>query len=154
MSKPLIPCLAIFLATAAFTTAQAQYGGGGMGGGGMGGGGMGGGGMGGGHRGANRPAPSTDSGPDPAPAPEPVHPLTPLNKIQIVGVIKAIDPVSDRITIAYEPVDALNWPAGTMPFGVANTALLKNATVGEKVRFKLESQQISDLAPYSPRQGD
>jgi len=146
MSKPLIPCLAILLAAAAFTTAQAQYGGGGMGGGGMGGGG--------GHRGASQPEPSTESDPDPVPPPEAVHPLTPLNKIQIVGVIKAIDPVTDRITIAYEPVDALNWPAGTMPFGVANTALLKDATVGEKVRFKLESQQISDLAPYAPRQGD
>ena len=74
--------------------------------------------------------------------------LTPLNKIQITGVIRAIDPATDRITIAYEPVDALNWPAGTMPFEVSNTALLKAAPVGSRVHFKLESQQISELTPY------
>lgn len=152
MSKHILSLLAICFVTTAATAAYAQYGGGGMGGGGMGGGGMGGGG-GGGHRGGGRHAPSsTDSTPTADQAP--VRTLTPLSKIQIVGVIKAIDPVTDRITIAYEPVDALNWPAGTMPFGIANTAVLKNATVGEKVRFRLESQQISDLAPYSPRQGD
>jgi Cu/Ag efflux protein CusF len=47
-------------------------------------------------------------------------------------------------------VDALDWPAGTMPFVVAKPALLDGATVGEKVRFKLESQQISELTAYVP----
>lgn len=71
-----------------------------------------------------------------------------MSSIEIVGVIKAIDPNTNRITIAYEDVEALNWPAGTMPFVVSKTELLKSATVGEKVRFKLDSQQIAALAPY------
>ena len=143
MSKPVLAGLAILLMTA--TAASAQYGGG-MGGG---GGGMGGGGGGGGHRGRGGGAPPSPSSPSPT-RDRPPPPATPLNKIEIIGVIKAIDPATARITIAYEPVDALNWPAGTMPFGVSETALLKDATVGEKVRFKLQSQQISEMKPYVP----
>ena len=145
MSKRVLAGLAIFLMTA--SAAQAQYGGGmGGGGGGMGGGGMGGGGGPPG-RGGGPPPPNSPSSPMPD---RPPPPATPLNKIEIVGVIKAIDPATERITIAYEPVDALNWPAGTMPFGVSHTALLKDVTVGERVRFKLQSQQISELKPYGP----
>ena len=124
--------------------AHAQYGGG-MGGG---GGGMGGGG---GHKGHGGRSQDPSSSPSPASPERPPPPATPLNKIEIVGVIKAIDRATDRITIAYEAVDALNWPAGTMPFGVSETALLKDAAVGEKVRFKLQSQQISELHPFAPR---
>jgi Cu/Ag efflux protein CusF len=71
-----------------------------------------------------------------------------VSSIEIIGVIKAIDADANRITIAYEDVEGLNWPAGTMPFVVSKTELLKGASVGEKVRFKLESQQISALTPY------
>jgi Cu/Ag efflux protein CusF len=73
---------------------------------------------------------------------------TPANEIDIVGVIKAIGPEPDRITISYDAVDALNWPAGTLPFVVSKPALMQGVTVGEKVRFRLDSQQISDLRPY------
>ena len=66
----------------------------------------------------------------------------------MVGVIKAIDLENGRLTIAYEPVDALDWPAGTQPFVVGKAALLKDRAVGEKVRFKLESQQISTIRPF------
>ncbi|MEI9966052.1 MAG: copper-binding protein [Caulobacteraceae bacterium] len=153
MSKRIVPILIVCLMAA--TAAHAQYGGGGMGGaaGGMGGGvggGMGGGGMGGGgggHRGGRGRPPADPSAPAPERHAAPVR-QTPLNKVEIIGVVQAIDPAGGRITIAYEPVDALNWPAGTLPFQVAKTAILKDATVGEKVRFKIESQQISDLEPY------
>jgi Cu/Ag efflux protein CusF len=84
--------------------------------------------------------PSTSSAPTPAPQP--------AAKTQIVGVIKDIDPATNRVTITYEPVEALNWPAGTMPFIAANSTVLKGATVGEKVRFGLDSQQISSLEPF------
>ena len=104
----------------------------------------GGGGHGGGHGGRSKSAPAEPSS-TPAPA---ATPEKPVNSIQIVGVIKAIDPGADRVTIAYEDVQALNWPAGTMPFQVSKTALLKGASVGEKVRFTLESQQIASLTPY------
>jgi hypothetical protein len=127
MLKRIVPILAICLI--ASTPAHAQFGGGGRG-----------------HGGRDGPSPNSSS---PTPAPPPPAPLlTPLDKIEIVGVVKAIGPEPDRIVIAYDAVDALNWPRGTMPFVVAKPDLLKGATVGEKVRFKLESQQISEMKPY------
>ena len=148
MSKRILPILLIFLMTA--SAAQAQWGGGGMGGGGEGGGG------GGRHGGGGKRHPQAppDSS---APATREEAPrtrLTPLNKVEIIGVIKAIDTANGRMTIAYQPVDALNWPAGTMPFVVEKPQLMQGATVGEKVRFKIESQQISEIEPYTPRPGD
>jgi Cu/Ag efflux protein CusF len=80
--------------------------------------------------------------------PSPVTPRAPTSKIQIVGVIQSIEPATDHVVIAYDAVDALNWPAGTKPFEVSKSALLKGATVGEKVRFSLDSQQISALEPF------
>jgi Cu/Ag efflux protein CusF len=73
-------------------------------------------------------------------------------KIEIVGVITAIDPQSDRVTIAYEAVEALTLPQGVRPFVVAKSALLKDRKVGEKVRFSLESQQIATLRPFDQAQ--
>jgi Cu/Ag efflux protein CusF len=134
MLKRAIPLLMICLAAA--SAAQAQMGGGGGGGG---GGGRGGHGGGGGGRGGH---PSDSAS---APAAPPAKPFT---EPEIVGVVKIIDLDTGRVTIAYEPVEALNWPAGTQPFGVSKTALLKDLTVGEKVRFKLESQQIATIQPF------
>jgi Cu/Ag efflux protein CusF len=65
-----------------------------------------------------------------------------------VGVVRAIDPDAKRITIDYEAVEALDWPRGSMPFAVYRAALLDNVTVGEKVRFKLDAQQITELRPF------
>jgi Cu/Ag efflux protein CusF len=98
-------------------------------------------------RGGGRPG-GASGGSAPAPAPGSAAKPHPLSETVIVGVIKAIDPATGRITIAYEAVEALGWPAGTMPFAVSKTALLSAATVGQKVRFKLEDQQISDLKPF------
>lgn len=134
--------LVIAVALIVFVLLQRSEGGAlGMGGG---GGGMGGGGGHSGHGGRSK-SPPADPSATPAPA---ATPEKPVSSIQIVGVIKAIDPATDRVTIAYEDVQALNWPAGTMPFQVSKTALLKGASVGEKVRFTLESQQIASLTPY------
>ena len=77
----------------------------------------------------------------------------PADKADIIGVVKAIDPAADRVTIAYQPVEALNWPAGVMPFVVAKSALLNEVAVGEKVRFRLESQQIYVLQAFAPGPG-
>jgi len=126
MFKRFIPVLTICLMAA--TAAHAQGGGGRRGGG-----------------GGKRPPPGSDpstqtaSGPARAPAP--------TGKIQIVGVIQAVDPQAGRVTIAYEANDALNWPAGANAFVVSKSELLKGVTVGEKVRFTLDSQQISTLQP-------
>jgi len=95
----------------------------------------------GGGRGGHPPGGSA-SAPRVAPA------AKPFAEPEIIGVVKLIDPDAGRITIAYEPVDALDWPAGTQPFVVSRTSLLKDLTVGEKVRFKLESQQIASIRPF------
>jgi Cu/Ag efflux protein CusF len=140
MSKHIVFIAVTCLAVAG--AAHAQFGGG-MGGGG-------GGRHGGGGRRSRPPpassAPASDSAPNP-------H-ETPLSRVSIIGVVQSVDPAADRITIAYEPVDALNWPAGTMPFVVARPQLLDQAKVGEKVRFKVESQQITALEPYAAQPGE
>ena len=119
MFKRVVPLLTIVLMAA--TAAQAQPGGGrGHGGGGSG-------------SGSAQPA---------------RKPPKAFAEPEIVGVIKAIDLDTGRLTISYEPVEALDWPAGTQPFAVSKTAMLKDMTVGEKVRFKLESQQISAIRPF------
>ncbi|HZZ32271.1 MAG TPA: copper-binding protein [Phenylobacterium sp.] len=130
----------ILIVLMAASVAHAQMGGGG--GGGRGGGGRGGGGGGGGSKPSS--APATPSAPRAR--------ATPVNQIQIVGVVKEIDTQTGRVTIAYDPVEAINWPAGSQPFPVAKSALLGAATVGQKVRFTLDSGQISTLTPFdAPR---
>ena len=136
MSRLLLACLMIGLLTA--TAAQAQMGGGGGGGPGGGGGGR-------HHRGGQQPSGDSTT---PAPPGAPIPRAKPVNQIAIIGVVRSIEPGTDRITIAHEPVDELNWPAGTQPYPVAKSDLLKGVTVGEKVRFWLDSEQISDLKPY------
>jgi Cu/Ag efflux protein CusF len=126
MRKDIVPLLAIGLLAA--SVAHAQSGGHGR-------------------RGQGGPSPSAPAPASPntaAPAPRSI----PTNQIEIVGVVKAIAPDDGRVTIAYEPVEALNWPSGSMPFVVSKSALLKDITVGEKVRFRLESEQIADLRPF------
>lgn len=76
----------------------------------------------------------------------------PADQIDIVGVVQSIDVASERVTIHYQAVDALDWPEGTKPFAVAKSSLLNGLTVGEKIRFRLESQQIYMLKPFAPGQ--
>lgn len=122
MLKRIIPLLMICLVAA--TAVQAQQGGGrGRGGGG----------------GKGGPPPGASA---------PAKPSKPFSEPEIVGIVKLIEADTGRVTIAYEPVEVLNWPAGTQPFTVSKAALLKDLTVGEKVRFKLESQQISTIRPF------
>ena len=143
MIKRILAIATVSLLTATTASAQIGGGGGGIGGGGAGGGGRGGhGGSGGGHSGG----PPSASHPPTAPAP----PTKPVDASMIVGVVKAIDTAAGRITIAYEPVEARNWPSGTMPFQTESAAVLKDTKVGDKIRFKLESQQVSEIIPYAP----
>jgi Cu/Ag efflux protein CusF len=102
----------------------------------------------GGGRGRGGGGPPGGSGPSPAGPSAPKRAPTPVDKLEIIGVIKEIDRGTGRVTIAYEPVEALGWPAGAQPFPVAKSALLEGATVGEKVRFSLDSGQISALKPF------
>ena len=126
MLKPALPLLLVCLFAA--TAADAQYGGGGGGGG------------------RGQPS-STGTTPAAAPA-RVVKPAKPTNQIEIVGVVQAIDLAANRVTIAYDAVDELGWPRGVMPFGVYKSELLKTVTPGERVRFRLDDQQITDIGPY------
>ena len=104
---------------------------------------------GGGHGRGGRNGPSsggsTTSATASTPAPKPPKPT---NQVVITGVVQAVDPAANQITIAYDAVDELNWPRGTMPFSAYKPELLKGVTVGQRVRFKLDSQQITELTPY------
>jgi Cu/Ag efflux protein CusF len=135
MSRRLLPVLLIFLAAA--TSAHAQYGGGG-------------GGRGGGHGGQGQPPGGSSGSPPTNATPPPPKAPKPMNQIQIVGVVQAVDPDNRRVTIAYDANDELNWPHGTRQFGVYKAEMLKTVTIGEKVRFKLDSEQISEIAPFGP----
>jgi Cu/Ag efflux protein CusF len=96
-------------------------------------------------RGAHAPSDdNSSSAPETARAPK----SAPVNEVEIIGVVQAIDPPTNRMTIAYQAVEARGWPPGVMPFVVSRTALFKDVTVGEKVRFKLDSEQISELRPF------
>ena len=135
----LLTTLILSLATAG--AAEAQYGGG-AGGGGMGGGGR--------HGGGGR---RQDKGDAPRPTgdqPRPSVRQANLAKVMIDGVVTRIEPASGRVTISYQEVEALSWPAGTMPFAVEKPSLLEGLTVGEKVRFHVESQQISSIEAIGP----
>lgn len=101
----------------------------------------------GGHGGGRRGSGSGSPPPATADAARPAR-ETPLNQIQIVGVIQAIAPAADRVTIAYDAVEPLNWPAGAMPFAVGKSGLLGDVKVGQKVRFRLENQRIVELKPF------
>jgi Cu/Ag efflux protein CusF len=129
--------LTVFLVLGLASSATAQMGPGG--GGGMGGG------RGHGNRGGQ---PSSSPSSDAKPSSGPSKPETPVTEVDIFGVIQAIDPQTQRITIAYEANDGLNLPRGETPFEVAKTDLMQGRTVGEKVRFRLDSHQISFIAPY------
>ncbi|WP_374470965.1 copper-binding protein [Phenylobacterium sp.] len=61
------------------------------------------------------------------------------------GVLKAIDARGGAVTIAHDPIPALNWGAMTMPFKVAHPALLKAAAVGDKVAFELKGGRVVAL---------
>jgi Copper binding periplasmic protein CusF len=126
MTKRALPIVLLFLIAA--TAAHAQ---------------------GGGHGHGGQGPPSSGGSPTPQPAAvPPPKPPKPENQIELVGVVQAIDPAGKRLTITYEANEELNWPRGTNQFGVYAADLLKGVTVGERVRFKLDDQQIAVLSPY------
>ncbi len=67
---------------------------------------------------------------------------------EFIGIVKSIDAATGRLTISYDAVEVINWPPGTQPFPVAKSAMLEGITVGEKVRFTLDSGEIATLKPF------
>ncbi|MDR3213658.1 MAG: copper-binding protein [Azoarcus sp.] len=57
------------------------------------------------------------------------------------GVVEKIDLDKQRLTLSHDPIPTLNWPGMTMPFNVADPALLKNLKVGDKVAFDLADER-------------
>ena len=67
--------------------------------------------------------------------------------VEGVGVVKKVDAKAGTVTIDHDPIKALNWPAMTMPFKVADKALLSQMKVGAKIRFQLNGQVIVGVCP-------
>ncbi|GAB1718957.1 MAG: hypothetical protein NTAFB09_06880 [Nitrosospira sp.] len=64
------------------------------------------------------------------------------------AVVKAVDRVNGKVTLAHEPVKTLNWPAMTMKFSVEDKALLDKLPAGQKVEAEF-IQQGSDYVVTS-----
>jgi Cu(I)/Ag(I) efflux system periplasmic protein CusF len=64
--------------------------------------------------------------------------------IQGKGVVQSIDAAANTITLAHEPIPAINWPAMTMQFKVLGNAeeLVK---AGDTVLFDLQSAADSTI---------
>ncbi len=56
------------------------------------------------------------------------------------GVVKSVDKTKGAVTLAHEPIAALNWPAMTMAFKVMDATLFDKLSVGKKVDFTLKKQ--------------
>lgn len=60
-----------------------------------------------------------------------------------VGVVRSVDAKAGTVTIAHEPIPALNWPAMTMSFKVAQPKMLEQVSAGNKVEFMLQGKDMS-----------
>ena len=56
------------------------------------------------------------------------------------GEVKIIDMASKKITIAHQPIPALNWPAMTMRFTLAPDTQLNDVKPGDNVDFTFIQQ--------------
>lgn len=82
---------------------------------------------------------ATDGTPDAAPA-----------VAQAEGTVDAVDAAAGTITITHGPVDALGWPAMTMPFG-ATPEQAASVKAGDRIEFEFDSKTYA-LTRVSPRQ--
>jgi membrane fusion protein, copper/silver efflux system len=69
------------------------------------------------------------------------------------GVVTSVDAAGRRITLSHQAMPAINWPAMTMAFPVADASLLRGRRPGERVTFAFqrprqgETPVIERLAP-------
>ena len=66
----------------------------------------------------------------------PTQPTTKAGAYATVGRIDKID--AGGITFSHQPVPALQWPAMTMTFRLANATLARGYKVGDRVRFSFD----------------
>ncbi len=62
-----------------------------------------------------------------------------------VGVVKAIDSVTGRITLQHEAIASIGWPAMTMAFKVVSPGLLKDVKIGDDVQFTLQPDGMDSM---------
>lgn len=73
------------------------------------------------------------------------------------GIVKSVDAAGGRITLAHEPITAINWPAMTMAFPVKDRSLFRGRKAGERVTFAFQRPQqgetpvIERIAPDAAR---
>lgn len=53
------------------------------------------------------------------------------------GVVRGVNVRESTVTLAHDPIAALNWPAMTMTFRVQSADLLNGVAVGSRVHFVL-----------------
>jgi Cu/Ag efflux protein CusF len=71
---------------------------------------------------------------------------TPIARgVRGTGVIKAIDVAHASLTLSHQAITALQWPAMTMPFRVADAKMLGGRSVGETVTFELGGDSMHPL---------
>lgn len=75
-----------------------------------------------------------------SPAVSPVSPAaTPATPATATGTVDSVDLVNGKISIAHDPVPALNWPAMTMAFA-ATPEQLQSVKAGQQVDFEFVAQ--------------
>lgn len=57
-----------------------------------------------------------------------------------VAVVKEVDAVNGKVTLAHEPIQSLKWPAMTMSFAVKDKSLFAKLKPGKKVHVDLVQQ--------------
>ena len=73
------------------------------------------------------------------------------------GKVDGVDAKAGTVSIAHGPIASLKWPAMTMEFKVANSALLKDLTPGKSVAFEFVERQpgewvITGIKPAATNQ--
>ena len=61
-----------------------------------------------------------------------------------IGTVKSVDTKKGTVTLDHQAINELSWPAMTMSFKVAKAELLNGITVGQRVNFTL---QWNDMSP-------
>ena len=94
------------------------------------------------------------AGPAGAPQSVPAAPQGVGHKAQ--GTVDAVDAKAGTVSLNHGAVAALKWPAMTMDFKVANTALLKDLKPGAPVTFEFVERQagewvITSITPAAPK---
>lgn len=87
------------------------------------------------------PSPSESESVDPAsvPAPSTSEPATGKAAVSGSGVVESVDIAAGTVTIAHGPIDALQWPAMTMPFK-APAVDLTSLRQGDRITFEIASR--------------